>query len=252
MIVRAWFDRKPERFAIPSESVVEKIVELSAVQFAAFLNAPLKDWTFIAENVTLMRHDGERDHCLLILEQGKDDGLLVQSEGYAYARYAAYLPSARIILNASLEQAAELIVKEGTEYTSGGNWRVTFDELYEKTGLVVNQDNGVGSMLLSVLERRPEIAEAELTDECFDAVFYLNYCKNLDASSRPEETAAQRQARITDRLIAFLAEHDGSEELYQTLHGELGLSHEEMESMGFDLAHRYECEPSLGINGPKL
>lgn len=59
---------------------------------------------------------------------------------------------------------------------------------------------------------------------------------------KPEETATERQARITDRLIAFLAEHDGSEELYQILHGELGLSHVEMEALGFHLAHHYEYE----------
>lgn len=46
--------------------------------------------------------------------------------------------------------------------------------------------------------------------------------------------------RIQNRLIAFLAEHDGSEELYKTLHNELGLTNQEIEAMGFDLAHRYE------------
>lgn len=250
MIVRTLFDRKPESYERPPESIVEKVVELSAAQFAAFLNEPLMDQTFISENVERMYHDGERDHCLLVLEQGKDDGLLVQSEGFSYARYAAYLPSARIILNASLEQAAELIVREGTEYTSGGNWRVTFDELYEKTGLVVKQDNGVGSMLLSVLERRPEIAEAELTDECFDAVFYLDYCKNLDASSQPEETAAQRQERLINEVFNYLGEHNDSSELYRIFRDDLDMTHEEIESLGFDLAHCYEKEP--GISGPRL
>ena len=252
MIVRAWFDRKPERYAIPSESVVEKVVELSAAQFAAFLNEPFTDQTFISENVERMYHDGERDHCLLVLEQGKDDGLLVQSEGFSYARYATYLPSARVILNATVEQASELIVKEGTEKTSHGMWRYLTDMLYQQTGLVVKPDNGIGTLLVEALRRRPEVETAELHGKVFELLFRLDHCKNLSSEHQPEDTAAQRQERIADRLIAFLAEHDGSEELYQTLHGELGLSHGEMEAMGFDLAHRYEPEPSPGISGPRL
>ena len=49
-----------------------------------------------------------------------------------------------------------------------------------------------------------------------------------------------RRQQNPEQLIAFLAEHDGSEELYKTLHNELGLTNQEIEAMGFDLAHRYE------------
>ena len=50
--------------------------------------------------------------------------------------------------------------------------------------------------------------------------------------------------KIQNRLIAFLAEHDGSEELYEVLHNELGLNNQEIEAMGFDLPHRYEPDCS--------
>lgn len=235
MRVNAYLQRKPDCLCTPV-CQVEKVVELSATQFAEFLKAPLKDWTFIAENVALMRHDGERDHCLLIMEQGQNDGVLVQSEGYDYARYAAYLPSARIILNAAVEQAAELTVKDGTENTPHGMWRHLTDTLYQQTGLVAEADNGIGPLLVEALRRRPEVKEVELRGKVIELRFHLDHCKNLSPEHQPEETAAQRQARIADRLVAFLAEHDGSEELYQMLHGELGLSHGEMEAMGFDLA----------------
>lgn len=62
--------------------------------------------------------------------------------------------------------------------------------------------------------------------------------ESLDALSNHFPTAGAN--RIQNRLIAFLAEHDGSEELYKTLHNELGLTNQEIEAMGFDLAHRYE------------
>lgn len=73
-----------------------------------------------------------------------------------------------------------------------------------------------------------------------------------DPRRQQQEQTALTREQIALKCMEFLAEHDGSEELYQMLHGELGLSHEEMEAMGFDLTHRYEHEPSPGINGPKL
>lgn len=73
-----------------------------------------------------------------------------------------------------------------------------------------------------------------------------------DPRRQPQEKTTLTREQIALKCMEFLLEHDGSEELYQMLHGKLGLSHEEMEAMGFDLAHRYEYEPSPGINGPKL
>lgn len=66
--------------------------------------------------------------------------------------------------------------------------------------------------------------------------------ESLDALANHFPTAGAN--RIQNRLIAFLAEHDGSEELYKTLHNELGLTNQEIEAMGFDLAHRYEPDCS--------
>jgi len=62
--------------------------------------------------------------------------------------------------------------------------------------------------------------------------------ESLDALANHFPTAGAN--RIQNRLIAFLAEHDGSEELYRMLRDELRLTNQEIEAMGFDLAHRYE------------
>lgn len=62
--------------------------------------------------------------------------------------------------------------------------------------------------------------------------------ESLDALANHFPTAGAN--RIQNRLIAFLAEHDGSEELYRMLHDELRLTNQEIEAMGFDLAHHYE------------
>ena len=42
-------------------------------------------------------------HCLLVLGEGQDDGILVESEGSFYARYSAFVPNARQLWNQGLQ-----------------------------------------------------------------------------------------------------------------------------------------------------
>lgn len=71
--------------------VVEKIIELTLFQYEEFAKDLLKDFDFIEDNIALMYIDSESIlHTILIKEEGKHEGILVESEGYNYARYAAY------------------------------------------------------------------------------------------------------------------------------------------------------------------
>ena len=76
----------------------------------------------------------------------------------------------------------------------------------------------------------------------------VEYDHRADSLRESLETLADHfpttATKIQNRLIAFLAEHDGSEELYEVLHDELGLTNREIEAMGFDLTHRYEPDCS--------
>ena len=81
------------------ECEVSKVVELTKDQFAYFQQNLLHDYDFIAENVDAMRVDKNGvSHCLLVMGEECEDGVLVRSEGYDYARYSALLPHARSIL----------------------------------------------------------------------------------------------------------------------------------------------------------
>jgi len=75
-----------------SRFVVETTIELEKTEFDIFGNDLFADQDFIKENVELMYVDrnGIR-HCILVKERGQNGGILVESEGYDYARYAAYL-----------------------------------------------------------------------------------------------------------------------------------------------------------------
>ena len=75
--------------------VIEKTVVIDPTIFECFIHFPLNDYDFIKENVDLMYCDkDEVFHCILVTSESHDFGILVESEGYHYARYAAYLPKA--------------------------------------------------------------------------------------------------------------------------------------------------------------
>ena len=84
LIRRPYSDRDASNF------VIEKIVELPRPEFLAFTRSLLKDYSFIDENIDLMYRDIKGlYHCILVKEKGSTSGILVESEGYSYARYAA-------------------------------------------------------------------------------------------------------------------------------------------------------------------
>ena len=76
--------------------VIEEVVELPAHDFSAFSHHLTDDYPFIHKMAARLTCDSRGvHHCLLVLCEGQDDGILVKSEGYDYARYHSYLSNAR-------------------------------------------------------------------------------------------------------------------------------------------------------------
>ena len=74
-----------------TEAVVELTVLLDKEDFEEFANDLLEDRDFIKDNVDKMYVDNfVVEHCILVTYDGSEHGILVQSEGYHYARYSAY------------------------------------------------------------------------------------------------------------------------------------------------------------------
>lgn len=65
-------------------------------------------YIWLSDNKSLMRCEEGVEHCVLFLGEGSQDGVLVNSEGYDWARYAAFIPGARMIANSHLEQGISL------------------------------------------------------------------------------------------------------------------------------------------------
>lgn len=154
---------------------IEQVLELTRAEFGGLKLTPLADQPFIREHKSCMFSRDGVTHCLLALEQGGSDGVLIESDGRNYARRAAYLPGVRDIVNAQMERAADFILREGTG-------RMTLSELEERLGLTIREGNGLDVMLRAALRQRPEVAAAELHDGCIEVA----YCQRLN--SHPEET----------------------------------------------------------------
>ena len=88
--------KEPEYMVAPC--VVEKVEALSHAEFENLRKNMLKDNDLIARNKGNMWFGtDDRYHCLLVYDNEQGDGLLVESEGYSYARYAQFIPQAKLI-----------------------------------------------------------------------------------------------------------------------------------------------------------
>lgn len=95
--MRAVFMRKEPEIDT-KEFQVEKVITLPSEQYAYFTQHLMKEHDFIKENVDLMHEKDGVGHCLLVTGEDMDEGVLVESEGSAYARYSAFVPSAQGII----------------------------------------------------------------------------------------------------------------------------------------------------------
>lgn len=67
-----------------------KIVDLDKKDYEDFTKSLLADRDFIKENTANSIIDFEGNwHCILVREKGQENGILVHSSGYSYARYTA-------------------------------------------------------------------------------------------------------------------------------------------------------------------
>ena len=74
----------------PLRVQVEKVIELTQAQYRHFSAHLLEDMPFIAANRELAGCDPQGvTHCLLVTTRNIRGGVLINSEGHDYARYAA-------------------------------------------------------------------------------------------------------------------------------------------------------------------
>lgn len=187
LTTKAIFERKTSAFNT-RECVINGIELLNDKEFETFSKNLLSEQFFIADRKEEMYIDSSgKIHGLLALNIDSGDGILIDSQGYDYPRYVAFMPNIKPYIDKQISIVAEQIIKESAENTSNGSWATYFDEIEESYGIVVKDSNGIGTLLLDELTSRDEIAEIEVLDDCFDMTIYLDYCSNLDEEINPSQ-----------------------------------------------------------------
>ena len=77
----------------PIQVEVVKILQLTGQQFRDFSANLLRDMPFLIPNKNLTSYDKGVTRCLLVATRSRRDGILVDCQGYNFARYSCYVPS---------------------------------------------------------------------------------------------------------------------------------------------------------------
>ena len=160
----------------PHEYQVDKVVELPNTAFASFMIQPLDSYDFIRGNRVEPHQGTGLNHCLLLLSDDRTDGALVQCGDDGRAMYAAYVAGARDVVQARLDQVADFIVSQGAQRTASGSWYVYCEELEEKFGVTIREGSGLDAMLIKTLERRPEVAQVDISLQHIETTFRPEFC----------------------------------------------------------------------------
>lgn len=136
----------------------------------------MNDYDFIADFSREAYDDGERKHCLLVLGENREDGILVCAEGSFYARYSSYLPKARRIMEDEIQRIADYIIQGRFGDSGKGSWIIGWDDIKEHCDLTVTPTNGIGNMLIEELERREEVGEIIATEDCIEMTNFMVNC----------------------------------------------------------------------------
>ena len=203
--MNAIFERKPSDFNLRSFEV-SKTLRLPTEVLEDVLKNPMRDYPFIQENIEQMHCDSSGVyHCLLLTGEGRKDGLLVESEGYGYCRYASYVPNIFALTSPALQQfnqklteAVDYIVFTGIQNTTEGNWIIGFDEIEKQIGINLEFNDGIYNVLVDMLHEREPVADVELNENAIDVCYYLDFCPQC--GGHPEEAEPEQLPEEPSRV----------------------------------------------------
>ena len=147
---------------LTDECKIEAAVVLDAEEFADFRRRLFVARDFIADNRDYMYLDRNGiSHCLLVLGEGKPDGILVESGLSQHAKFTSFLPNAADFMEKQIRMMAdELLRNVETE--------IDFKSISDKFDVTVTADNGIGQMLIDELRGRNELANVEVTHDSIE------------------------------------------------------------------------------------
>lgn len=189
------------------ECKVEDVVELPPAVFDDFTHSMLEDYDFIAERKDCMYNDSSYlSHCILVLCEGREDGVLVESEGSSYARYSGFLPNARTFMNGQIQKMADRIVHDGMPEQGSVLSEFTFEELSKQLNTQISWDSYIGQNLIDRLIDNGSVRNFSQTD---DGISFEIIADEIEERQKPFTVRDLMRANLEDiHLLDTDVEHD--------------------------------------------
>lgn len=230
---------------IVKAALIEEIINLPEGGFTYFKNHLLEEYEFISEHKDKMYVDDEGvHHCLLVTGAETDDGILIECEGYNYARYSAYLPNARMITDIGLSQAISSFVWQ-MKYTvdkyaeiaidnqQHGKYEIDFDEVRKTfNGNKYYNDD----MFMDMLSEKPEVAV--VTPSGCGCTVYL---WEQEGSEKKTLSSEQVDIRCAKHTLWFNNVCGEQADFSNCIIKDMDLSHRNLTNMVFDNTTFINC-----------
>lgn len=173
---------------------VEQVVELPKGDFDVFAEKLCEYHTFIETSAERVYFDEQKDcaHCMLVTAPEQKEGILVVSEGFSYARYAAYIPDCSVLDLGDISEQASMAgqkIKEARFY-----FRIT-DLVHLKE---------------CAIDREPEPFEI-IRRFCLPGWKFREFASDLARRNpwlnRPDQTALYYEIGENRKCVAVTTEH---------------------------------------------
>lgn len=241
--MKTQFQRKQENLSAEAFSI-ETVIELPYTEYESFSKNLLQDYEFLESHKNESYREPGLAKCLLVLGEGHQDGMLVITEGYSYARYSAPLPNARGILTQSrypslfkqitaLQSLVEKCVRDAIEFQIDGEYKIAYEEVYDTD----NTDEKLKTLLFQqMLSERPEIEGIETDYENYNLTLAQAYV-NKEADSLLKQPTKKEIELMYAKHLLWLQEAGGEQaDFSNCLQRELDLSHRNWENAVFENA----------------
>lgn len=132
----------------PHEYEVDNIIEAPHNEFEYFKSHLLGEHDFIADYAEYMKEkETVGYHCIVLLDKDGNDGIIIDTQGTAYARYSAYFPNARQAVKSPFLELPKMVCEYAKAITE------EVDDIVKKA--ITNCENGCYSFYLSEINEEP-------------------------------------------------------------------------------------------------
>lgn len=235
--MRAVFELKPEMR--PERVKVEKTVRLPEADYEKFLEKPMRKYEFLEENAEMMRRDSDGVcHCILVTADGRRDGILVNSEGASYARYASYVPDAAAVAYdafSELGMRLSCLIDRIMDGEIAGKDCVSFEDIRKISGLDPGKNPFLQELVAGMIAQRQEVVCVGIDDNGFHLQFCQEHLREIQGEKTQEVTEAEKPAVAeypAGTLGELLALH---RENLRLIHEDLEYLPQRIEEAGLDV-----------------